>query len=65
MPMVYMEAAILVPIALVRVAYGVCLHSLCSLPLFGYDRIFYIHKVLGQMDEFNHGLRLFLVKLVD
>ena len=48
-----------------RVACGVCFHSLCSLPLLGYNRVFYIHKVLGQIDEFNHRLRLFLIKLVD
>ena len=44
---------------------GVCFHSLSSLPLLGYDRVFCIHKVLGRMDEFSHGLRLFLIKLVD
>ena len=47
------------------VACGVCFHSLSSLPLLGYNRVFCIHKVLGRMDEFNHGLKLFLIKLMD
>ena len=31
----------------------------------GYDRVFCIHEVLSRMDEFCHGLELFLVKFVD
>ena len=50
---------------LLGVAHRVCFHSLNFLPLLGYDRVFYIHKVLGWMDEFSHGLRLLLIKLVD
>ena len=48
---------------LFRVA--VCFHSLNSFPLLGYDCVFYIHKVLGRMDEFSHGLRFLLVKIMD
>ena len=50
---------------LFRVAREICFYSLNSLPLLGYNCVFCIHEVLGRMDEFSHGLRLFLVKLVD
>ena len=43
----------------------VSIHSLSSLPLLSYDRIICIHKFLGRMDEFSHGLRFFLIKIVD
>ena len=33
--------------ALLKMAHGVCFHSLSSLPLLSYDRVFCIHKVLG------------------
>ena len=51
--------------ALLKMSIGVCFYSLRSLSLLSYDRVFCIHKILGWMDEFNHGLRLLLIKLVD
>ena len=50
---------------LFRVVREIWFHSFCSLPLLGYNRVFCIHKILGWMDELGHGLRLFLVKLID
>ena len=43
----------------------VSFYSFRFLPLLRYNCVFYIHKILGRMDELGHGLRLFLVKLVD
>ena len=50
---------------LLEMTRRVSVHSLSSLPLLSYDRIICIHKVLGRMDEFSHGLRFFLIKIVD
>ena len=50
---------------LFRMTRTISFHSLSFFPFFGYNRVFCIHKILGQMDEFDHGLRLFLIKLVD
>ena len=50
---------------LLGMMHKVSFHSLSSLPLLSYDRILCIHKVLGRIDEFSHGLRFFLIKFVD
>ena len=47
------------------VARGVGFHPLSSLLLLSYNCVLCIHKVLGRMDEFSHGLRLLLIKLMD
>ena len=39
--------------------------SFGSLPLLGYYCIFRIHEILGRVNEFGHGLRFLLVKLVN
>ena len=51
--------------ALFSMSWEVCFHSLCSLPLLGNDCILCIHEALGWIDEFSHGLRLLVIKLVD
>ena len=50
---------------LLRMAREIYFHSLGSLPLLSYDFVLCIHEVLGRMDEFSHGLRLLLIKLMD
>ena len=50
---------------LFRMMRVISFHSLSSFPLLGYNCVFCIHKILGQMDEFGHSLRLILVKFVD
>ena len=50
---------------LLRMVWEICFHSLNSLPFLSYNCVFCIHEVLGRIDEFNHGLRLLLIKLMD
>ena len=50
---------------LLRMAREICFHSLRYLPLLSYNCVFYIHEVLGQMDEYSYGLRLLFIKLMD
>ena len=49
---------------LLRMVREICFHLLSFLPLLSYNCVF-CHEVLGWMDEFNHGLRLLLIKLMD
>ena len=51
--------------ALFKMAWELCFHLLCSLPLLGNDRIFYIHEALGWVNEFNHSLWFLIIELVD
>ena len=48
-----------------RMTQEISFHSLNSLPFLIYNYAFSIHEVLGRMDEFNHGLRLLVIELVD
>ena len=50
---------------LFRMMRAISFHSFNSFPLLGYNCVFCIHKILSQMEEFSHGLRLILVKFVD
>ena len=50
---------------LLRMAQDINLHSLSSLPLLSYNYILCIHEIFGWIDEFSHGLRLLLIKLMD
>ena len=43
--------------------WGLLLFSQIS-SFLSYDHVFCIHKILGQMDEFDHGLRLFFIEFM-